>query len=54
MHTDVSHSGEAVQTLRAAVIRAKEALSFALTSTIEFAWNGKTTSAKLPASYSKA
>jgi molecular chaperone DnaK len=39
--TDVSHSGEAVQTLRAAVIRAKEALSFALTSTIEFAWNGK-------------
>ncbi len=40
--TDVSHSGEAVQTLRAAVIRAKEALSFALTSTIEFAWHGKT------------
>jgi Fe-S protein assembly chaperone HscA len=39
---DVSHSGEAVQTLRAAVIRAKEALSFALTSTIEFAWHGKT------------
>jgi Fe-S protein assembly chaperone HscA len=39
--TDVSHSGEAVQTLRAAVIRAKEALSFALTSTIEFAWHGK-------------
>jgi Fe-S protein assembly chaperone HscA len=39
--TDISHSGEAVQTLRAAVIRAKEALSFALTSTIEFAWNGK-------------
>jgi Fe-S protein assembly chaperone HscA len=40
--TDVSHSGEAVQTLRAAVIRAKEALSFALTSIIEFAWHGKT------------
>src|ERR1700733_9998723 len=39
---DVSHSGEAVQTLRAAVIRAKEALSFALTSIIEFAWHGKT------------
>jgi len=39
---DVSHSGEAVQTLRAAVIRAKEALSFALSSTIEFAWHGKT------------
>jgi Fe-S protein assembly chaperone HscA len=40
--TDISHSGEAVQTLRAAVIRAKEALSFALTSTIEFAWHRKT------------
>jgi Fe-S protein assembly chaperone HscA len=40
--TDVSHSGEAVQTLRASVIRAKEALSFAPTSTIEFAWHGKT------------
>ncbi len=40
--TDVSHSGEAVQTLRAAVIRAKEALSFTPTSTIEFAWHGKT------------
>jgi molecular chaperone DnaK (HSP70) len=31
-----------VQTLRAAVIRAKEALSFALSSNIEFAWHGKT------------
>ena len=40
--TDVSNSGEAVQTLRAAVIRAKEALSFALTSRIEFTWHGKT------------
>src|SRR5580692_5671363 len=39
---DVSHSGEAVQTLRAAVIRAKEALSFALFTKIEFAWHGRT------------
>ncbi len=40
--TDVSHSGGAVQTLRAAVIRAKEALSFAPSAKIEFAWDGKT------------
>ncbi len=39
---DVSHNGSAVQTLRAAVIRAKEALSFATTAQIEFAWGGKT------------
>jgi len=39
---DVSHSGGAVQTLRAAVIRAKEALSFAFAAQIEFAWNGRT------------
>jgi molecular chaperone DnaK (HSP70) len=38
---DVSHSGEAVQTLRAAVIRAKEVLSFAPSALIEFDWNGK-------------
>ena len=41
-HEDVSHSGEAVQTLRAAVIRAKESLSFAPSAKIEFAWHGKT------------
>jgi Fe-S protein assembly chaperone HscA len=38
---DVSHSGEAVQTLRQDVIRAKEALSFAPTARIEFDWRGK-------------
>jgi len=38
---DVSHSGEAVQTLRQDVIRAKEALSFEPTAHIEFAWHGK-------------
>src|SRR3984885_8333979 len=38
---DVSHSGEAVQTLRAAVIGAKEALSFALSAEIIFEWKGK-------------
>ncbi len=38
---DVSHYGEAVQTLRAAVIRAKEALSFALSATVDFTWHGK-------------
>jgi Fe-S protein assembly chaperone HscA len=38
---DVSHSGEAVQTLRQDVIRAKEALSFAPTARIEFDWCGK-------------
>ncbi len=39
---DISHSGGAVQTLRAAVIKAKEALSFAPSAKIDFAWNGKT------------
>jgi Fe-S protein assembly chaperone HscA len=38
---DVSHSGEAVQTLRQDVIRAKEALSFEPTARIEFDWRGK-------------
>jgi len=38
---DVSHSGEAVQTLRQDVIRAKEALSFAPSARIEFDWRGK-------------
>ncbi|MDE3197694.1 MAG: molecular chaperone DnaK, partial [Acidobacteriota bacterium] len=38
---DISHSGEAVQTLRREVIRAKEALSFAPEARIEFAWRGK-------------
>src|SRR5271165_5556420 len=38
---DVSHSGEAVQTLRQDVIRAKEALSFEPIAHIEFSWRGK-------------
>ena len=38
---DVSHSGEAVQTLRRAVIEAKEKLSFFPEAAIEFAWRGK-------------
>jgi Fe-S protein assembly chaperone HscA len=38
---DVSHSGEAVQTLRRAVIDAKEKLSFFPVANIEFAWQGK-------------
>ena len=38
---DVSHSGEAVQTLRQSVIRAKEALSYEQAVPIEFAWDGK-------------
>jgi molecular chaperone DnaK len=38
---DVSHSGEAVQTLRRAVISAKEKLSFLPSGTIEFSWRGK-------------
>jgi Fe-S protein assembly chaperone HscA len=38
---DVSHSGEAVQTLRRAVITAKEKLSFVPSAAIEFSWRGK-------------
>ena len=38
---DISHSGEAIQTLRRDVIRAKEALSFAPSAKIEFAWKKK-------------
>jgi len=38
---DLSHSGEAVQTLRRDVIRAKEALSFAPAAAIQFEWHGK-------------
>src|SRR5277367_3643874 len=38
---DLSHVGEAVQTLRRDVIRAKESLSFLPAATIEFAWHGK-------------
>src|SRR3954452_14716782 len=38
---DLSHSGEAVQTLRQAVIRTKEALSFAPHVNIEFSWRGR-------------
>jgi molecular chaperone DnaK len=38
---DLSHVGEAVQTLRRDVIRAKEALSFAPGANIEFEWDGK-------------
>jgi molecular chaperone DnaK len=38
---DLSHIGEAVQTLRRDVIRAKEALSFVPVSRIEFEWHGR-------------
>ncbi len=38
---DISHSGEAVQTLRRDVIAAKEALSFAPVVHLKFSWNGK-------------
>lgn len=38
---DLSHSGQAVQTLRRAVIDAKEKLSFLPVATIEFSWRGK-------------
>src|SRR5437016_3226194 len=38
---DLSHIGEAVQTLRRDVIRAKEALSFAPVANIEFDWHGR-------------
>jgi molecular chaperone DnaK len=39
--TDISSSGEAVQTLRRAVIEAKERLSFAPRTTIEFQFQGR-------------
>ena len=38
---DITHSGEAIQTLRRDVITAKEALSFAPVVHLRFAWNGK-------------
>src|SRR5437868_11552198 len=38
---DLSHVGEAVQTLRRDVIRAKEALSFVPAANIDFEWEGK-------------
>jgi molecular chaperone DnaK len=38
---DLSTNGAAVQTLRRAVIEAKEKLSFAPLATIEFSWNGE-------------
>jgi len=38
---DLSHSGEAVQTLRRAVIDAKEALSAAMSVTLSFEWKGR-------------
>ncbi len=38
---DLSHIGEAVQTLRRDVIRAKESLSFLPVAQIEFEWRGK-------------
>src|SRR5580698_3092505 len=38
---DLSHIGEAVQTLRRDVIRAKESLSFLPVAHIEFEWRGK-------------
>ncbi len=37
----VAHSGEAIQTLRQVVIKAKEALSFVPSVNLNFAWNGK-------------
>src|SRR5579864_2612662 len=39
---DISHYGDAVQTLRRAVIEAKERLSFVPSTQIEFAYKGKT------------
>ncbi len=39
---DISRSGGAVQALRAAVIEAKEALSFTLSAKISLSWGGKT------------
>src|ERR1700694_1535180 len=39
---DLSHIGEAVQTLRRAVIDAKEALSSAMSVTLSFEWKGRT------------
>jgi molecular chaperone DnaK len=39
---ELSHSGEAVQTLRRDVIRAKEELSFAPVANIAFEWRGRT------------
>src|SRR5438270_175072 len=38
---DLSHIGEAVQTLRRAVIHAKESLSYLPVAQIEFEWHGK-------------
>jgi len=38
---DLSHIGEAVQTIRQEVIRAKESLSFLPVAHIDFAWHGK-------------
>jgi molecular chaperone DnaK len=38
---DLSHIGEAVQTVRQEVIRAKESLSFLPVAHIDFAWHGK-------------
>jgi Fe-S protein assembly chaperone HscA len=38
---DLSHVGEAVQTLRQEIIRAKESLSFLPAAHIDFAWRGK-------------
>ena len=38
---DLSHNGEAVQTLRRDVIRAKEELSFAPVASIVFEWHGR-------------
>ncbi len=38
---DLSHSGEAVQTLRREVVRAKEQLSFVPSVLLAFEWNGK-------------
>ena len=45
---DVSHSGEAVQTLRRTVINAKEKLSFVPSAAIEFSWRGKVYQREIP------
>ena len=45
---DLSKSGEAVQTLRRAVIEAKENLSFVPAATIEFNWHGRLYQREIP------
>ncbi len=52
---DISHYGDAVQTLRRAVIEAKERLSFVPSTRIEFDYKGKTYQREMTrASFSKS